>query len=150
MLDINIPTSPLPTLIKPKAFAEKSLETVKVILHNTLIVIAMQTVVLLQFYIFFLVKACLLWQNLGKQPWTSLPKICFDGQQAKNLKGKYKEAHLHRKVTRCKFSKNKHSHRNFPRALPTSKVSLYIAKLKNSILQSLILSSKQCQRFNLI
>lgn len=53
MLDINIPTSPLPTLIKPKAFAEKGLETVKVILHNTLIVIAMQTVVLLQFYIFF-------------------------------------------------------------------------------------------------
>ena len=67
MLDINIPTSPLPTLIKPKAFAEKSLETVKVILHNTLIVIAMQTVVLLQFF-FFLVKACLLCQNLGKQP----------------------------------------------------------------------------------
>ena len=42
------------------------------------------------------------------------------------------------KVSCCKFSKNEHSQRNFSRALPSLKVSVYFVKLKIGIFQKQI------------
>lgn len=42
------------------------------------------------------------------------------------------------KVSCCKFSKNEHSQRNFSRALPSLKISVYFVKLKIGIFQKQI------------